>query len=140
MRQLALEIPWGGTTTNIINTPGNKFSGANANLGTVLSGFINVAFYIAGFMMFVWMVWGVYEYILARGNKEELAKARNRIWWALLGFMILAMAVFIGQYAQNLFPAANNFNKLRQITPPTEKLAPGAQPLQGIPCEPGKPC
>lgn len=119
MKQLALEIPWGNNSTAwIINTPGNSFSGDNANLGAVLSGFINIAFYIAGFMMFVWMVWGVYEYILARGNKEALAKARNRIWWALLGFMILALAVFISQYAQSLFPIARDFSTLTPITDP----------------------
>lgn len=99
--KLSLNLPWGNSTAALGN-PATKFN-ANPTLGSVLSGFIEVALYLAGFMMFFWMVWGVFEYILARGNKESLAKARGRIWWGMLGFLILIMAIFISQYVQNLY-------------------------------------
>jgi len=115
MNKLALGLP---TFSNIQN-PAPNFTGKT--LGEILTQFISLALYVAGFMMIFWFAWGVYEYILARGNKEGLAKARNRIWWALMGFIILISAVFISDYIRNVIFSREGplNNKIKVVCPPT---------------------
>ena len=119
MDKIALALPGFG---NIQNPPGldTRFPmGPNTNLGSVMEQFIRLAIYVAGFMMIFWFAWGVYEYILARGNKEALAHARGRIWWSLLGFIILLSAVFINQYLQTILFAGSSFiNPIEKVCPP----------------------
>lgn len=93
---LTLNLPWSGGSIDIVNTAGNKFStapgGPDITLATIVNQVSSVALYVGGFMMFIWLVWGVFQYIIAEGNKENLAKARARIRWAFLGFVILIIA------------------------------------------------
>lgn len=81
---------------------GFKFEGAKLN--EVLSPLLNIIFYIAVFLTSYWLIWGTFQYILARGNKEDLAKARSRITWALVGLMIVFLAYFIAKFASEIFP------------------------------------
>lgn len=74
------------------------------NLGSFLSGFYNVAIYIAAFLAFYWLVWGAIQYIMARGNKEELAKARSKILWALVGLAVVIFAYTLARFASEVFP------------------------------------
>lgn len=72
-----------------------------------LSDFVNTAFnviiYVCVFLAFYYLVWGAYQYILADGKKENLAKARARITWALIGLIIMLLAYFIARYATESF-------------------------------------
>lgn len=86
-------------------------------LGGVLSGLFNVALLIAGFLMFIWIIWGVYQYIFAGGNKDGLAKARSRIIWAIVGFIILLLAFAISQFFQEVINPADP--PIKDITKPT---------------------
>lgn len=79
-----------------------KFEGAK--LAEVLSGLLNIAFYFGAFMAFAWLVWGAFQYILASGKKEELAKARERIKWALIGLMVILTAYLIATFAAQILP------------------------------------
>lgn len=79
-----------------------KFEGAK--LTDVLSGLLNIALYIAAFLAFYWLVWGAWAYLFSSGKKEELAKARARISWALVGLLVVFMAYFIAKYASEFFP------------------------------------
>lgn len=96
MNKLALKLPGGET----IDNPVPKFP----DLGSFLSGFLNIVFYIAAFLAFYWLIWGAYQYILASGNKENLAKARAKITWALVGLLVVFMAYFIARFAAEVFP------------------------------------
>lgn len=73
-------------------------------LGDFLSGLFNIAFFIAVFLAFYFLVWGGFQYILAQGKKEELSKARARIVWALVGLMIVALAYSIAKFGAQIFP------------------------------------
>lgn len=75
------------------------------NLGDILSPLLNIAFYLVIFLAFFWLVWGAFQYILASGKKEELAKARARITWALVGLAVVLMAYFLTKFASEIFPA-----------------------------------
>ena len=74
-------------------------------LGDVLSGFLNIVLFIAAFLAFYYLVWGAWAYITAQGEKENLAKARLRIRWAIIGLMVVFLAYFIAKYASEIFPS-----------------------------------
>lgn len=73
-----------------------------ANLSDIISLFLAVAFYAAIFMAFYYLVWGAFNYIMAQGKKEDLAKARARITWALIGLIVVFMAYFIARFVTEI--------------------------------------
>lgn len=74
------------------------------NLGDIISPFLNIAFYAAVFLAFYFLIWGGFQYIMAQGKKEDLAKARARITWALIGLFVILMAYFIAGFVSQIFP------------------------------------
>lgn len=75
------------------------------NLGQVVSASLNIIFYIASFLAFIWLVWGAFQYIFAGGDKEKLARARSRITWAIIGLILVLLAFLVAQFtAQILQP------------------------------------
>jgi len=110
MKQLSLRVPGFDAGGPIATSPNLKVE--FTDLASVVSGFLNVFFYIAGFLMLFWFIWGVFQYIMAGGNKESLAKARSRLTWAIMGFILLVASFAISLYARNIFPQEfNNKNK-----------------------------
>ena len=73
------------------------------DLASLLSPLLNIVFYIAVFLAFYYLVWGALSYIMAQGKKEDLAKARARITWALIGLMIILLAFFIAKFTSEIF-------------------------------------
>ncbi|MCL5784439.1 MAG: pilin [Patescibacteria group bacterium] len=112
MKQLALSLP---EYNNIGENFGLKPELASANIGSIVSQLLDIAFIVAGFLMFIWAAWGVFQYIFSGGNKEGLAKARSRITWAIVGFIIIMLSFAISQYIQQLVPA----NSALPVTPVT---------------------
>lgn len=80
------------------------------SLGDVISSGYELVIYVAGFLMVIWFFWGVFEYIFAGGAKEKLGKARSRITYAIVGFVIVILAFFIGDFVKD-------FAKPSDITP-----------------------
>lgn len=74
------------------------------DLASILSPALNIVFYIAFFMAFYYLVWGTFQYILAGGKKEDLAKARARISWALIGLIVVFASFLIAKFASEIFP------------------------------------
>ncbi len=75
-----------------------------SSLGVLLSGLLSVVFYIAAFLAFFWLIWGAFQYILAQGKKEDLAKARNRIQWALIGLVVVFLSFVLARFASSILP------------------------------------
>lgn len=100
MDKLALKLPGG----NNIDRPPN-LNPEFKDLGSFISPFLNIVFYVAMLFALTWLVWGAYQYILAQGKKEELAKARARITWALIGLIVVFLAYLIAKFAAEIFPA-----------------------------------
>lgn len=73
-------------------------------LGQLLSGLLNIAFYVAIFLAFYWLVWGAFQYMMASGDKESLAKAREKIKWTLIGLAVIFAAYFLAKYASEILP------------------------------------
>lgn len=74
------------------------------SLADVLSGLINIFLYIGVFLAFYYLFWGAFAYILAKGDKEGLAKARSKISWALIGLVVIFSAFLIAKFASEIFP------------------------------------
>ncbi len=105
MKYLTLNIPGLNGSTNIPDLPKNGVPGfTGTRLSEIVSGFLNVAFYMAGFLMLYWLVWGIFQYIFAGGNKDGLSKARSRITWAIVGFLIIVVSFALKEYVQTIFP------------------------------------
>ena len=96
MKELALTLPGGQTIVG----PVTKIT----DLGSFLSGLLNIAFYIAIFLAFYWLIWAGFQYILSSGKKEDLAKARLKITWALVGLIVIFAAYFVAKFASEIFP------------------------------------
>lgn len=108
MMKLALNLPgFNDTAGNTTITPPSNFNSNLVDLGTTVSGLLNVVFYVVTFLLFFWFLWGVFEYLFAEGQKEALYKARNRIRWALIGFILVILAFAISKYAGELVPQQN---------------------------------
>lgn len=119
--KLALKLPgWldtGGNPDPIKNNPAlNIPADPSLQLANVINKFGVVALYVGGFMMFFWAVWGIFDYLIAEGNKEALAKARKKITWAIAGFIILLMAFFLSTTVQTILKP--DTSKLQEIIIP----------------------
>ncbi|MDO8619547.1 MAG: hypothetical protein Q7R49_06445 [Candidatus Daviesbacteria bacterium] len=110
MNRLVLNLPGGSTTVNIPD-PQNKFH----DTGEFITGLYSVVFLVATFVALYWLVWGIFEYIFASGDKQKLASARSKLTWAIIGLIFVLLAFLIAQFAaQILLPAGSNqpFNTL----------------------------
>ena len=74
------------------------------NLADFLSGLLNIVFYLAIFLAFFWLIWGSFQYMFAQGEKEKLAKARERMKWAVIGLGIVLMSYSLARFASEIFP------------------------------------
>lgn len=99
------------TPTPFLELPGGQklFSpeGLNPNLnslGGIISAALDLAILAAAVLMFFWMIWGVFQYIYAGGDKESLGHARKRITMALVGFIITILALAMSQFARTIIP------------------------------------
>ncbi len=68
------------------NTPDTYQAAFGNFLGSILS-FVIV---IAVIMVFLYLVWGAIEWITSAGDKGKLEKARNRMFQAVIGIIVLS--------------------------------------------------
>jgi len=102
MKELALKVVNPADTPHPIYDIGNGPAGLNNGFVSSPSGggglaffvftAIQIALYVGGVLMVVWMAWGIFQYIIAGGNKDRLAQGRKRIIFAIVGFTIIAVA------------------------------------------------
>lgn len=88
--------------------PATNFLPQTTTVSTVVSGMLEIALYVGGALMFFWAIWGVFDYIRAEGNKEGLAKARKKIQWAIVGFVILILSFFISSALEPILLQGGN--------------------------------
>lgn len=98
MNKLALQLPGGNT----IEKP-TDLNPSFQDIGSFITPLLNIVFYAALFLAFFWLAWGAFAYIMAQGKKEDLAKARSRISWALIGLVIILLAFSIAKFVSEFF-------------------------------------
>ncbi len=79
----------------------SSLSGATA--GSLLTQIMVVVMYITAFLSLIWFAWGVFEYIFAAGNKDAIGKARKRMTWAIVGFVLFVFSFAASQLAEEVF-------------------------------------
>lgn len=62
------------------------------DVGKLISGFIGIAMLIAALAVFIYLIWGGFEWITSGGDKAGVENARNKITAALIGLVIVASA------------------------------------------------
>lgn len=87
-----------------------------ATIGDAIGNFLTIALTIAVLIVLIMLIIGAYEWITSGGDKEAVAKARNRIINALIGLVILAVAFAVAKLAGQIagFP---DIGKLEIPTP-----------------------
>ncbi|MBI4037062.1 hypothetical protein HY385_01420 [Candidatus Daviesbacteria bacterium] len=113
IKKLALTLP--GSNGTPIPTPVG-FNPQLKDLGSIISSLANAVLWLSFFLMFFWIVWGVFQYLFASGNKENLDKARKRITYAIIGFIVIAIAFSVKEYLQTIMPPQNV--PVQQVTEP----------------------
>ena len=99
MKYLALKLPGGEEIQ-----PPSDLNPNIVDLGSFISGIINIVSFIAMFLTFYFLIWGAWSYIFASGEKEALGKARERIKWALIGLLVVLLSYSIARYAGEILP------------------------------------
>ncbi len=74
------------------------------NVASFISPLLTIAFFIAAFLSFYFLVWGAFAYIMAQGDKEGIAKSKARITYAIIGLFVVMLAFFITKFAAEIFP------------------------------------
>lgn len=100
LREIALALPGYG---HVADNPLWVNRGIDT-VGGLVTTVVVVAFYIAGILLFCWLVWGIFQYIFAGGSKEQLANARKRIIFAIVGFVFVLVAFTVNRFFSDLLP------------------------------------
>lgn len=64
-------------------------------IGTILSNALIIIFIFAALLVLFYLIWGAFDWITSGGDKEKVGSARKKIYAALIGFAILALAFLI---------------------------------------------
>lgn len=77
-------------------TPPPIFNGdPGSALGSLIGKSIRIALLVAGFLVLVFMLWGAFEWVTSGGDKEKLARAQSRITQAVVGLLMIFVALVI---------------------------------------------
>lgn len=75
--------------------PENQGIDPDTSISEILTNIFRIIFVVAALAVLFMMIWGAFEWITSGGDKEKVAKARERITNALIGLALLALAFFI---------------------------------------------
>lgn len=98
---------------------------ASAGPGVVIGKYLGLAFTLGGLIAFGAIVWGGFKYIFAAGNPSSQSDARDQIWQAVIGLLLLIGA---GLILRTIDPALVNISiggtgvTLQAPKPPTGTL------------------
>ncbi len=109
--QGATPSPMGGqpVTQDVLDTfnPIKRFSSHPDKLetpGAIISYFLaDFAFYLAGIILFVMLIWGGFEMIAGAANKKSLDAGKQRVTAALIGFLILFSVYWLARILESIF-------------------------------------
>lgn len=82
-------------------------------LGDFVQKTLTLAFMVAVLVVLGMLIWGAFEWITSGGDKDAVAKARNRIISALIGLAVLAVTFALFQAAGQFL----GFNVLNFVIP-----------------------
>lgn len=78
---------WAQTTITISPPPQGY-----RTIGDFITNALSLVFIFSVLAVLIMLIWGAFEWITSGGDKDAVAKARNRILNALIGLAVLAVA------------------------------------------------
>ena len=69
----------------------------NLTLGQIVSSLVPYLFVIAGLLLLLYLIFGGFSLLTSRGDPKAVASARERITFALIGFVIVFVSYWIVQ-------------------------------------------
>ena len=63
--------------------------------GDVIDGVVNIFLWIIGLLAIIYLIWGGMMYVTAGGDAEKAGKGRTAITNAIIGIIIVALAIVI---------------------------------------------
>lgn len=101
--------PQSRSSTDCIDLPGNFnapcFPGLKAgfkDLGSFVTNFMDLVLALVGLLAFLMLVYGALRYIFAGGDKQGLQSARQRMIYAIIGLIVVALAFALTQFIEQV--------------------------------------
>lgn len=91
---LALSVGDSGSLTSIGNLPSGIGPTLNSSnpLNSIIGLLINLIFFVAVLIAFVFAIWGGYKMMVSQGDKKNVEEARTMILNSILGLVIVFLA------------------------------------------------
>ncbi|MBI4067416.1 hypothetical protein HY407_03460 [Candidatus Gottesmanbacteria bacterium] len=97
--QIAQELEINGTPIAKGPLPMDKFN----NLSSIINQAVPILFSIAGIALFIYLVWGGFDYLMSMGDPKKAEAGKNKITHAVVGFIIMFSSYWILQIVDALF-------------------------------------
>lgn len=72
-------------------------------LSDIVNILVQFLYPLAGMLLFVYLVWGGFDYLLSRGNPEKVKSGKAKITAALIGFILLVASYTIVRLIVHIF-------------------------------------
>ena len=93
-----LSDPFGTPLTQVAGTDGAGYKTDDADPAVLVGKIIKAALSFVGIIFLVLMIYGGYTWMMARGNEQEVEKAKNLITAAIIGLIIVLAAYAISYF------------------------------------------
>ena len=103
MNYFAFKIPNGEYSSLEIKAPQGIPSGPQFTIGNIASTFIQVALVIGIILSLMYLVYGGFFWIQASGDKQKWDKARRIILYAIMGLIVMSLALVIVNVVASAF-------------------------------------
>lgn len=101
-----------------VTTPAGGYA---TNLGGVINSLLTIVMALAALAVFIYLIWGAFEWITSGGDKGKTESARNKITAAVIGLIVLAASYAILMLLLQILGFSNLENAFSQITPLNSK-------------------
>jgi hypothetical protein len=73
------------------------------NLPSLVTNALPYVFGMAGIILFIYIVWGGFDFMTSMGDPKKAESGKNKITYAILGFVIIFVAYWIVQLVIYIF-------------------------------------
>lgn len=105
----------GNVSIGSVEVPDKGFA---LDLGGVISSLLSIVMAMAALAVFLYLIWGAFEWITSGGDKGKTETARNKITAAIIGLIVLAAAYAILQLMLQILGFSSldeTFNLIRPL-------------------------
>lgn len=80
-----------------------------ASLASVVTKALSYLFPIAGLFLFMYLVWGGFNYLLSMGDPKKAEAGKNKITSAIIGFLLIFAAYWLVQLLVYIFKIPTSY-------------------------------